>query len=93
MIDNNVKEVREDIVVQVVTHNTTNYKVVDQMLMTKTKRLFWTPCVDLTLKDYEEILIFEETITNAKKFTTFIYSRTSLISLLQDFTKERDLVR
>jgi len=42
MMDNNVKEVGEDNIVQVVTNDAANYKVVGQMLMAKRKRLFWT---------------------------------------------------
>ena len=68
------------------------------MLMTKRKKLFWTSCVahcvDLMLEDYEKkISIHEETIPKIKIITTFIYSRSSLISLLPQFTKGRDLVR
>jgi len=98
MIDNVVEEVGEDNVIQVVTDNAANYKAAGQMLMAKRKKLFWTPCaahcVDLMLEDYEKkIPIHEETISKGKKITTFIYSRTSLICLLQHFTKGRDLVR
>ncbi|RDY13851.1 hypothetical protein CR513_01165, partial [Mucuna pruriens] len=43
------------------------------------------------LEDFEKkIPIHEETIPKGRRITTYIYSRTSLISL---FTKERDLVR
>jgi len=46
------------------------------------------------LEDYEKkISIHEETIPKGKKITTFIYLRSSLISLLQHFTKGKDLVR
>ena len=46
------------------------------------------------LEDYEKkISIHEGTIPKGKKITTFIYSRSSLISLLHHFTKDRDLVR
>jgi len=98
MMDNIVEEVGEENVIQVVTDNVENYKVVGHLLMTKRKRLFWTlcvaHCVDLMLEDYEKkIPIHEETIPKGKKMTTFIYSRSSLKSLLQHFTKKRDLVR
>ncbi|XP_068498554.1 uncharacterized protein [Phaseolus vulgaris] len=67
MMDNIVEEVGEDNVIQVVTDNAANYKDAGQMLMTKRKKLFWTPCaahcVDLMLEDYEKkISIHEETI-------------------------------
>ncbi|KAG6467383.1 hypothetical protein ZIOFF_074788 [Zingiber officinale] len=39
------------------------------------------------------IPIHKETIARGKKITTYIYSRTALISLLHHFTKEKDLIR
>jgi len=39
-MENIVEEVEEENVVQVVTNNATNFKVVDQMLMEKRKILF-----------------------------------------------------
>jgi len=46
------------------------------------------------LEDLEKnIPIHRETIPKCKKITNFIYSRTSLISILHSHTKNRDLVR
>lgn len=98
MIDDIVDEVGEENVVQVVTDNAANYKAAGEMLMLKRKRLYWTPCaahcIDLMLEDFEKkIQVHHDTIPKAKRITTYIYSRTSLISLLKTFTKDRDLVR
>ena len=98
MIDNILEEVGEENVIQVVTDSAANYKAVGHLLMTKRKRLFWTSCaahcVDLMLEDYEKkIPIHEEAIPKGKQITTFIYSKSSLICLLQHFTKGKDLVR
>lgn len=98
MIDAVVEEVGEDNVVQVVTDNAANYKAAGEMLMRKRKKLYWTPCaahcLDLMLEDLEKkIPIHGETIPKGKKITTFIYARTSLISILHSHTKNRDLVR
>jgi len=50
-------------------------------------------CLDLMLEDLEKkIPIHGETIPKGKKITTFIYSRTSLISILHSHIKNRDLV-
>ncbi|KAG6506774.1 hypothetical protein ZIOFF_032103 [Zingiber officinale] len=78
--------------------NAANYKAAGEMLMGKRKRLYWTPCaahcIDLMLEDFEKkIPIHKETIARGKKITTYIYSRTALISLLHHFTKEKDLIR
>jgi len=72
MMDSMVEEVGEENVIQVVTDNAANYRVVGQMLITKRKRLFWAPCVahyiDLMLEDYEKkILIHDKTIPKGKK--------------------------
>lgn len=98
MIDVVVEEVGEDNVVQVVTDNAANYKAVGEILMRKRNKLYWTPCaahcLNLMLEDLEKkISVHEETIPKGKKITTFIYSRTSLISILHHHTKNKDLVR
>jgi len=67
MMDNIVEEEGKDNVIKVITNNAINYKVIGQMLMTKRKKLFWTPCVahcvDLMLEDYEKkISIHEKTL-------------------------------
>ncbi|XLR50165.1 hypothetical protein S83_000837 [Arachis hypogaea] len=68
------------------------------MLMEKRKNLYWTPCaapcIDLMLEDFEKKLaLHKDTIAKGRRLTTYIYSRTSLIFLLQQYTKGRDLVR
>ncbi|KAF1896197.1 hypothetical protein Lal_00027263 [Lupinus albus] len=98
MTDEIVEEVGEENVVQIVTDNAANYKAVGELLMRKRMKLYWTPCVahciDLMLEDFEKnILIHKETIEHGKKVTTYIYSRTSLISLLHYHTKGTNLIR
>ena len=91
MIDEVVEEVGEENVVQIVTDNAVNYKDVGALLMAKRARLYWTlcaaHCIDLMLEDFEKKLpVHHETIAKGRKITTFIYSRTSLISMLQFHT-------
>ena len=45
MLDVIVERIGEESVVQVITNNTTNYKVTGKLLMRKRKRLFCIPCV------------------------------------------------
>ncbi|XP_019465412.1 PREDICTED: uncharacterized protein LOC109363616 [Lupinus angustifolius] len=96
VMDDIMEEVGEANVVQIVTDNAANYKAAGQMLMEKRTRLYWTPCaahcIDLMLEDFEKIHVHKETIPSGKKITTYIYGRTFLISLLQKFTKGKDLV-
>ncbi|XLS45017.1 hypothetical protein HN51_001882 [Arachis hypogaea] len=98
MIDEVVEEVGEENVVQVVTDNAANYKKAGQILIKKRKDLYWTlcaaHCIDLMLEDFKKKLaLHRDTIAKGRRLTTYIYSRTSLISLLQQHTKGRDLVR
>ncbi|KAL6507396.1 hypothetical protein OROGR_023591 [Orobanche gracilis] len=69
-----------------------------EMLMNKRKKIWWTPCaahcIDLMLEEFEKkIPVHAYTIYKGRRITTFIYGRPSLISLLQEFTEGRDLVR
>ncbi|XP_031392253.1 uncharacterized protein LOC116204300 [Punica granatum] len=98
MIDDIVEQVGEENVVQIVTDNAANYKAAGEMLMEKRKKLFWTPCaahcIDLMLEDLEKkIKVHELTIMKGRKITTFIYSRTLIITMLKHFTKGTDLIR
>lgn len=98
MIDDVVEEIGEENVVQVVTDNAANYKAAGELLMEKRPHLYWTPCaahcIDLMLEDFEKkIPLHTDTISKGKKITTYIYGRTSLISLLHKFTNDVDLIR
>ena len=98
MLDVIVKRNGEENVVQVIIDNAANYTAAGQLLMGKQKRLFWTPCVahciDLILEDFEKKLeVHQVTIANGRRITSYIYSRTILISMLRHFTKGNDLIR
>nr|XP_007153622.1 hypothetical protein PHAVU_003G051000g [Phaseolus vulgaris]ESW25616.1 hypothetical protein PHAVU_003G051000g [Phaseolus vulgaris] len=98
MIDDIVEEVGENNVIQVVTDNAANYKAAGELLMQKRKKLYLTPyaahCIDLMLEDFEKkIPLHHDTIANGKKITTYIYSRTGLISLLHKYSEGKDLIR
>ncbi|XP_038690695.1 uncharacterized protein LOC119989295 isoform X2 [Tripterygium wilfordii] len=98
MLENVVEKVGEENVVQVITDNDAAYKAAGSMLMDKRKHLFWTPCathcIDLILEDFEKKLkVHRVTIQKGRKITTYIYSRTLLMSMLKHFTQGRDLIR
>ncbi|XP_057755684.1 uncharacterized protein LOC130974860 [Arachis stenosperma] len=98
MLEDAVEFVGEENVVQIVTDNAANYKAAGERMMETRKSLYWTPCaahcIDLILEDFEKNLkVHETTIKNGRKITTFIYSRSMLISMLRNFTKGKDLVR
>lgn len=98
MLDNVVKKVGEENVIQVVSDSAANYKAVGEKLMEKMKRSYWMPCVahciDLMLEDFDKkIKVHSTIIEKAKRITTFIYSRTLLHTWLKEFTQGRELVR
>ncbi|XP_058732905.1 uncharacterized protein LOC131604487 [Vicia villosa] len=98
MLDDAVEFVGEENVIQVVTDNAANFKAGGEQLMLKRKNLYWTPCaahcIDLIFEDFEkELIIHQVTIKNARKLTTYIYSRTMLITMVRKFTNGRDLIR
>ncbi|CAM8959963.1 unnamed protein product [Rhodiola kirilowii] len=98
MLDDVVEFVGEENVIQVVTDNAANYKAGGELLMLKRKHLYWTPCaahcIDLIFEDFEkELILHHVTIKKARKFTTYIYSRTMLIIVVRKFTNGRDLIR
>lgn len=98
MLDAIVERIGEANVVQVITDNAANYKAAGHLLMEKRKTLYWTPCsahcIDLILEDFEKKLeLHALTIGKGRRITTYIYSRSLLISMLRKFTKGQDLIR
>ncbi|KAK1588511.1 hypothetical protein Q3G72_024175 [Acer saccharum] len=71
LLDEVVEEVGEDIVVQVVTDNASNYKKAGEMLMKKRTRLWWTPCtahcIDLILEKIGNLPQHKNVLRKAKK--------------------------
>ncbi|GJX93722.1 SCAN domain-containing protein [Tanacetum coccineum] len=98
MLDDFVKKIGEEHVVQVVTDDAANYKAAGEMLMDKRNKLFWTPCaahcVDLMLEDFEKkIEEHKVTIAKGRKVVSFIYNITHLIFLLKEFSNGKELLR
>jgi len=97
LMDDIVEVVGEENVVQIVMDNTANYKAAGEKLMEK-RKLYWTRCaahcIDLMLEDFEKkISVHKDTIALGKRITTYIYSRTSLICMLHQFTNGTNLIR
>lgn len=61
--------------------------------MEKRKKLYWKPRGTHYIYRMLEYLPHRDTIANGKKVTQYIYSKSSLISLLQHFIEGKDLVR
>jgi len=81
LLDSMVEEIRKDNVVQVVIDGTFNFVAVGKMLEEKRKKLFWSPSLthflNLILEDigqlpvFYKLLVFYNTLQNAKKVTNF----------------------
>ncbi|XP_028793556.1 uncharacterized protein LOC114749230 [Neltuma alba] len=97
LLDNLVEEIGEDNVVQVVTDGASNLVAAGKMLEEKRTKLFWSPCaahcLDLILEDIGQLPVFYNTITNAKKITTFIYRHTWVLNLYRKYSKGKELAR
>ncbi|XP_021731503.1 uncharacterized protein LOC110698392 [Chenopodium quinoa] len=96
MLDAVVEKVGEENVVQVVTDNAANYKAAGEKLMEKRTKLFWTPCAancnDIMLENFDKkIKVHSVTIGKDRKITTYIYSRTILLTWMKEFTKDGEL--
>ena len=59
LLDEIIQEVGEQNVVQVITDNASNYVLVEKMLDSKDRTIFWTPCaahcIDLMLEDIGKV--------------------------------------
>ncbi|XP_076950168.1 uncharacterized protein LOC143623060 [Bidens hawaiensis] len=66
LLDGFFERIGEDNVVQIITDNSSNFKLAGQMLMDKEKSMFWTPCaaqcLDLMLEDIGKIKKVKATI-------------------------------
>ncbi|XP_031096593.1 uncharacterized protein LOC116000869 [Ipomoea triloba] len=71
LLDKVVEKVGEELVVQVITDNASNYRATGLMLMEKRKHLYWTPCaahcLDLMLEKIGELSQHKNALIKAKK--------------------------
>lgn len=71
LLDDVVMEVGEDLVIQVVTDNASNYKAAGKLLMDKRPRLWWTPCaahcIDLMLEKIGDLPQHKNALMKSKK--------------------------
>jgi hypothetical protein len=97
LLDEFIREVGPQHVVQVITDNAANYVAAGRMLMQRYPTLFWTPCaahcIDLILEDMGKNPYIRDIVDSAKSITKFIYNHASVLSLMRRFTNNRELVR
>jgi hypothetical protein len=97
LLEKRILNIGKEKVVQVVTDNGANYKVVGRILMQRFPTLFWTPCaahcLELVLEDIGKLKDFKKPIAQAKWVTTFIYRHGRILSAMREKTGGMDLVR
>ncbi|KAJ4979567.1 hypothetical protein NE237_010347 [Protea cynaroides] len=96
LLDKKIEEIGEENVVQVITDNTANYKVVGTLLMNKRSQLYWTPCashcIDLMLEDIGNLKLFKGTIAKGRRVTSFIYRHNHLLEAMRARIGGKELV-
>ncbi|KAM7517141.1 hypothetical protein LguiA_006724 [Lonicera macranthoides] len=96
-IDEVVKEVGEENVIQVITDSASNMKNAGKRLKEKRVRLWWTPCaahcIDLMLEDIGKMTVFSTTLEKAKRVVKFIYGHSIILSMMRKYTGDREFLR
>ena len=89
-----MEEIGEENVVQVIIDNGSNYVLASKLLEEKRYHLYWTPCaarcIDLMLEDIGKLPLIKKTIQRGVSLVGFIYSHSSTLSLLRQFTNKRE---
>ncbi|GFZ10855.1 ATP/GTP-binding protein family [Actinidia rufa] len=97
LLDDLVKEIGEEHVVQVVIDSASAYVGAGKKLEEKRPNLFWSPCaghcLDLMLSDIGELPVFKDTIDKAKEIFVFIYRHQWVLHLFRKFSKKRELTQ
>ena len=97
LLDGFIREIGPQYVVQVITDNAANYVAAGRMLMERYPSLFWSPCaahcIDLMLEDMGKLPWIKEIIDSARSVTKYIYNHTFVLSLMRQFTGNKELVR
>jgi hypothetical protein len=98
LLDNFIREIGPQYVVQVITDNAANNVAADKLLMERYQTLNWTPCavhcIDLMLEDMEKIPWIKEIVESARSVTKYIYiyNHTYVLTLMRQFTWNKELV-
>ncbi|XP_059075804.1 uncharacterized protein LOC131043866 [Cryptomeria japonica] len=96
-IEEVIDEVGEENVVQVVTDNAASYVAVGKLLMERHPKIFWSPCaahcLDLMLEDIGKLGWVKECVERAKNICKFIYNHALVLSIMRQYTGERELAR
>lgn len=97
LLSNFVRRIGEDNVVQVVTDNASCNVKAGRLLEASFPHLYWTPCaahcLDLILEDIFKIPSLKRLHERALMVNGYIYNRPQVLSMMREFTGERDMIR
>lgn len=86
LLDGVVKEIRKQIVVQIIFDIASAYKAAQTMFMEKRKHLYWTSyvvhCIDLISKKFIEFPQHKSALQKAKKISKFNYIYSWVLALI-----------
>jgi hypothetical protein len=95
LVDNAIKEIGENDVVQVVTDNASNNMGAKKLLHEKRPHIFWTSCaahtINLMLQGIGNLLGFKKVVDQVKAFTIFVYRHTRTLDCMRYFTEGREI--
>eukprot|EP01018_Ginkgo_biloba_P039451 Gb_09931 [translate_table: standard] len=96
ILEEAVLELKEENVVQIVTHSASNCVGVGMMIMARFKTIYWTPCashyMDLLLHDLGKLPWVNEAIQRGKLIVNFIVNHRITLSIYKKHAT-RDLLR
>ncbi|CAH1425309.1 unnamed protein product [Lactuca virosa] len=98
MINEVIKDVGEENIVQFITDNGSNFKAAGMILEEQHPKLFWTPCaahcVNLMIGDIgEKIPKIKNTLADARAIVVYIYNYGRILNLMRKLTKNKELHR
>ncbi|XP_042493873.1 uncharacterized protein LOC122073359 [Macadamia integrifolia] len=93
ILDREIQSVGQNLVVQIISDNASNYSSALDMLIGKYRWLFKTRCaahgVNLMLKDiYEKVFWFQEIFDEAKRIIDYLYKSIIVLQLIRSFTNK-----
>ena len=95
IIDEVIKDVGEENVVQIVTDNAANYVAAGKLLMERHPHIFWTPCaahcIDLMLEDLGKLPWIKKIIEQGRSVCKFIYNHTWVLNLITKHNDHKEL--
>ncbi|XP_020263261.1 uncharacterized protein LOC109839244 [Asparagus officinalis] len=97
ILNEEIKKIGSENVVQIVTDNHASLKLAGKYLMDEYPHMYWTPCaahcLNLILKDIGKLPFVKMTLSRAMELTGFIYSHGWALRLMREQINARELLR